>query len=71
MPRLDGLGFVERLRQESKYTETPVIVVSTVDDQETRQQFMAKGVNSFIVKADFERGNLVAEVNKLLGSAGR
>jgi len=69
MPRLDGLGFVERLRQESKYAHTPVIVISTLDDPEIRKQFMAKGVNSFIVKADFERGNLAAEVNKLLGSS--
>jgi two-component system chemotaxis sensor kinase CheA len=67
MPRLDGLGFVERVRQQPQHARTPIIVVSTVDDSETRQQFIAKQVNSFIVKADFERGNLAAEVNKLLG----
>lgn len=67
MPRLDGLGFVERLRQDPNYARTPVIVVSTVDDPDIRRQFLDKGVNSFIIKADFERGNLMAEVNTLLG----
>ena len=68
MPRMDGVKFVEHLRQQPTYKETPVIVVSTVEDPEIRQQFAAQGVTSNIVKADFERGNLAMEVKRLLAS---
>lgn len=68
MPRMDGVKFVEQLRQQAAYKETPVVVVSTVEDPEIRQQFAAQGVASHIVKADFERGNLAMEVKRLLAS---
>ncbi len=68
MPRMDGLAFVDNLRENPAYAHTPIIVVSSVEDPEVKQQFVSRGVRSQIIKSDFERGNLVAEVNKLLGT---
>jgi two-component system chemotaxis sensor kinase CheA len=67
MPRMDGLGFVENLRKQDQYRQTPVIVVSSVQDPEIKKAFVEKGANAFIVKSDFERGNLVNEVNNFIG----
>jgi len=66
MPKMDGLAFVENLRKKKEYMETPIIVVSNVQDAEIKKNFVSKGANSFIVKSDFNRGNLVSEVKKLL-----
>jgi two-component system chemotaxis sensor kinase CheA len=66
MPKMDGLTFVKKMKQETAYKQIPVIVVSGIHDPDMRQEFAAEGVNSYIIKSDFDRGNLVAEVNKLL-----
>jgi two-component system chemotaxis sensor kinase CheA len=67
MPRMDGLTFVENLRRDDGNRGTPVIVVSSVDDPDTRRRFMEKGANGFIVKSEFDRGNLIQEVRRLIG----
>ena len=67
MPRMDGYTFVENLRKNEKYSQTPIIVVSSLDTSEAKERFMKLGANSFIVKSDFERGNLMDEVKKLIG----
>jgi two-component system chemotaxis sensor kinase CheA len=67
MPRMDGLSFVENIRKQDEYRRTPVIVVSSVQDDEIKHAFISKGANSFIVKSDFDRRNLVDEVNQLIG----
>ncbi|MBN2874818.1 MAG: response regulator, partial [Spirochaetales bacterium] len=68
MPRMDGLTFVENLRKLEGYAQTPVIVVSSEDDEGHRTAFRAAGATSFIVKSDFERENLVERVKALIGA---
>lgn len=67
MPRMDGLTFVENLRKDERYTDTPIIVISSDDDETKRRRFRDAGANSFIIKADFDRGNLIREVKDLIG----
>jgi len=67
MPRMDGLTFVDNLRKREKYMNTPIIVVSSADDEKMRSDFKKIKVNSFIVKSEFERGNLLDEVKLLIG----
>ncbi|MBI9108400.1 MAG: response regulator [Spirochaetales bacterium] len=67
MPRMDGYTFVENLRKNEKYSQTPIIVVSSLDTAEVKERFIKLGASSFIVKSDFERGNLMDEVKKLIG----
>ncbi len=67
MPRMDGLTFVDNLRKREKYMNTPIIVVSSADDEKMRLDFKKVNVNSFIIKSEFERGNLLDEVKLLIG----
>ncbi len=67
MPRMDGLTFVENIRRESGYESTPLIVITSVDDPEIRAQFYQKGANAYILKSEFDRGNLIQEVRTLIG----
>jgi len=70
MPRMDGLTFVENLRKDDRYRKTPVIVVSSVEDPAVKTDFFAKGADAFIVKSDFDRGNLIMEVRNRIGLSG-
>ncbi len=67
MPRMDGLVFLSNVRRLEEYAETPVIVVSGVYDPETKEKFISGGAQAFIVKSEFQRGNLLQAAKELLG----
>ncbi len=67
MPRMDGLVFLSNVRRLEEHAETPVIVVSGVYDPETKEQFLNQGAQAFIVKSEFQRGNLLSAAKELLG----
>jgi two-component system chemotaxis sensor kinase CheA len=46
--------------------DIPVIVISSVFEDDTHEKVMNAGAQAHIVKSEFERGNLVAAVKELL-----
>ena len=69
MPRLDGLSLTEQLRQDERYGQVPIVIVSSRDKEEDRRRGLAVGANAYIVKGTFEQGNLTTTVASLLGRA--
>ncbi|MBR6295403.1 MAG: response regulator [Treponema sp.] len=67
MPRMDGLVFLSNIRRMEEYENIPVIVVSGVYDETARDSFIEAGAQEFIVKSDFQRGNLLETVKEFLG----
>lgn len=49
MPVLDGIHVLQWIRDEKKYT-TPVLVLTSMTDDETRLAVMASGANLFLNK---------------------
>lgn len=66
MPRMDGEVFLDNIRRQVNYQRTPVIIVSSVQDEAVHERFRAAGASAFIVKSDFKRGNLIATIKDLL-----
>ncbi len=66
MPRMDGFTFIENVRREKKYHGIPIIVVSNVEDAESKQRAHDLGANRYIVKSDFDRNNLLENVQNLI-----
>lgn len=66
MPRMDGLVLIENVRRMEMTKNLPIIVISSVFEEETLQKVKEAGAQGYIVKSDFERGNLVATVKELL-----
>ncbi|MCQ2580264.1 MAG: response regulator, partial [Treponemataceae bacterium] len=62
MPRMDGEVFLDNIRRQVNYQRTPVIIVSSVQDEAVHERFRAAGASAFIVKSDFKRGNLIATI---------
>lgn len=67
MPRMDGYVLLENMRRLDDYANTPVIVVSGVYDPETKEKFLSAGASAFIVKSEFQRGNLLQAAKELIG----
>lgn len=67
MPRMNGNILLENLRRSEEYAKIPVVVVSGAYDKEARDKFLSAGAQDFIVKSDFQRGNLLLSAKGLLG----
>ncbi|PWB68638.1 response regulator [candidate division GN15 bacterium] len=65
MPNLDGYGLIGTLRQNERYRQTPIIILSSEDGEDDRQRGMEVGANAYLVKP-FKSALLLDEVGKFL-----
>lgn len=66
MPNLDGYGFIDTLRQNHKYKNIPIIILTSEDDDKDMEKGIEVGANSYLVKP-FKSSVLIEEVSKYLG----
>ena len=66
MPRMNGLVLLDNLRHMEQYVDVPFIVISADTNPSILEQFKRLGVNAFIAKGDFNRGNLINAVRNLV-----
>lgn len=67
LPRLDGFGFLERLRGEAETRAIPVIVLTAYKYEENRVRSLELGAVEFVPKP-FSPRKLVADVGMILGA---
>ena len=62
LPRLNGLGVIHRLRQNSKLQNVPVVIITGQDPEKYRSSAIAEGCDDFLVKPiDFDRLDAVLD----------
>lgn len=66
MPRMNGFELTSTIRQEARFADLPVILVTTLDSPDDRQRGMNSGANAYIVKGSFEKSNLIETINQLI-----
>ncbi len=67
MPRLDGFGLVRRMRNNPKYSNTPILIISTRESAEDRLKGMEAGADAYLIKQQLAQGELHETLKKLLG----
>lgn len=67
MPRLDGFSLTERLRQDERYRDTPIIIVTSLEKEDDRKRGLAAGASAYIVKGSFDQTTLLETVQSLVG----
>ncbi len=50
MPKLDGFGFIERVREDAAYRATPILVLTTESDPAKKVRAREAGATGWIVK---------------------
>lgn len=65
MPKLDGLGFIKKIRADPKAKFIPVIMLTTESQAEKKQAGKAAGATGWIVKP-FKPEQLLDVVKKVL-----
>lgn len=67
MPNMDGFSLTARLRQEEKYRNTPIVIITSREKEEDKQRGVQVGADAYIVKGDFDQNRLVDTLRALLG----
>jgi two-component system sensor histidine kinase and response regulator WspE len=69
MPRLDGIGLVERIRRDPRLHRLPVMIVSYKDRPEDRARGLEAGADYYLAKGAFHDATLLDAVRDLIGAA--
>lgn len=67
MPNLDGFSLTSRLRQDERYQQIPVIIVTSREKEEDKRRGIQVGANAYIVKGAFDQNNLIETLQNLIG----
>ncbi len=67
MPRLDGFSLTKRLRDDERYRNVPIIIVTSLEKDEDKKRGITVGANAYIVKGAFDQSNLIETVQSLIG----
>lgn len=66
MPRLDGFGVIEGVREDPKFSSLPVLVLTTESGEDLKARARKAGATGWIVKP-FDDDRLVSVINRVLG----
>ena len=69
MPRLDGFGFLKKMKAEQSYSSIPVIMLTTEGQDQDKETALRLGAREYITKP-FRPSELIALVDKVLGAQG-
>jgi two-component system chemotaxis sensor kinase CheA len=66
MPRLDGFELTSRVKQDARYADIPVILVTSLDSPADKARGIEVGADAYIVKSSFDQGNLLDTIEQLV-----
>jgi CheY-like chemotaxis protein len=67
MPRLDGVGLVERMRRDERIHATPIVLLTAKDRPEDRERGLRAGANTYLTKGGFDHEQLLSVIQELVG----
>lgn len=65
MPNLDGFSLTELIKKNITLHDIPVIIVTSLENEEQRKRGLEVGANAYIVKNKFDSRSLVELVDKM------
>jgi two-component system chemotaxis sensor kinase CheA len=66
MPNMDGLTLAARIRENPRYNELPIILVTSLASDDDKRRGVEVGANAYITKGTFEQKVLVDTVRRLV-----
>lgn len=66
MPNMDGLTLTKKIREDRKYSELPVILVTSLASDEDRKKGLEAGANAYIAKPAFDQQLLLETLKRLI-----
>jgi CheY-like chemotaxis protein len=69
MPGMDGFDLTEKLRQQARTHDLPVIILTSRATDDDKRRGIAVGAQAYIVKGSFDQNALLETVRSLIGEA--
>jgi two-component system chemotaxis sensor kinase CheA len=66
MPRLDGFGLTQRIKEDPRTADVPVILVTSLDSSEDKARGIEVGADAYITKSSFDQNNLLETIEQLI-----
>ncbi|MEK7851758.1 MAG: hybrid sensor histidine kinase/response regulator [Deltaproteobacteria bacterium] len=66
MPEMDGLSLTAKIRQDKRYKEMPVILVTTLASDEDKRKGLEAGANAYIPKPAFDQKMFLETLRRLI-----
>jgi two-component system chemotaxis response regulator CheY len=73
MPYMDGMELIKTLRADPAWTDLPILMVTTENDEEERQKAFSNGANGYLVKpvtADSIAENIKGIIKHMFAKGG-
>ncbi len=66
LPRINGIGFLTRIKKDPGLSLIPVIAFSNYDDAETRGEALRLGVKDYLIKTNYTPQEIIEKVKNYL-----
>jgi two-component system chemotaxis sensor kinase CheA len=66
MPRLDGFGLTQHLKEDPRTANVPVILVTSLDSSDDKTRGIEVGADAYITKSSFDQNNLLETIEQLI-----
>jgi two-component system chemotaxis sensor kinase CheA len=66
MPNMDGLTLTAKVRQDKKYKELPIILVTSLASEDDRRKGLEAGANAYITKPAFDQEVLIDTLRRFV-----
>ena len=66
MPRMNGFELTQKIRADKKLSGLPVVLVTALKSQASRERGAEVGADAYIVKSSFDQSNLLDVVRRLI-----
>jgi len=67
MPRMNGIEMVKRIKNDPKYRDLPIMIVSYKDREEDKKAGLSAGATYYLTKSSFHDDSLLEAVYDLIG----
>jgi two-component system chemotaxis sensor kinase CheA len=64
---MDGFALTERIRDDERFRDLPVILVTSLESQQDRRRGLEVGADAYITKSTFDQQNLLDAMERLIG----
>jgi two-component system chemotaxis sensor kinase CheA len=66
MPNLDGNGLTRAIRDEPRFAQLPVVLVTSLASPADRERGAEAGADAYIIKSGFDQADLIQTIAELL-----
>ena len=66
LPRINGIGFLTRIKKDPGLSLIPVIAFSNYDDAETKGEALRLGVKDYLIKTNYTPQEIIDKVKTYL-----